>query len=67
MSRQSIPGMSDLGKFVPAKRLTVYLLASISKPITAVAIQTHLRHFRVKPWPITTRYFSNLADVIRTN
>jgi CubicO group peptidase (beta-lactamase class C family) len=63
-------GMSDLENFVPAKSSTVYRLASILKPITAVAIlqlvergkidldvptQTHLSDFPVKPWPITTR------------
>jgi CubicO group peptidase (beta-lactamase class C family) len=63
-------GMADLENFVPAKPITVYRLASVSKPITAVAvmqlaergaldldapIQRHVPEYPRKPWPLTAR------------
>ncbi len=63
-------GMADLENSVPARANTVYRLASISKPITAVAvmqlaergklklddsIQIYVPAFPVKPWPVTVR------------
>lgn len=63
-------GLADVENSVPAKPSTVYRLASISKPITAVAalqlvekslldldapVQKYLPKFPVKPWPITAR------------
>ncbi len=63
-------GYSDLENFVPATAGTVYRLASISKPITAVAalqmmeagkldldvpVQKYVPRFPAKPWPVTTR------------
>jgi CubicO group peptidase (beta-lactamase class C family) len=63
-------GFADLENFVPAKASTVYRLASISKPITAVAalqlaeggkldldadIRKYVPSFPEKPWPVTAR------------
>lgn len=63
-------GMADLENFVPAKPITVYRLASVSKPITAVAvmqlaergsldldapIQRYVPEYPRKPWPLTPR------------
>ena len=63
-------GLSDLENQIPATDQTTYRLASIAKPITAVAvlqlvergeidldapIQTYLPDFPEKPWPITCR------------
>ena len=63
-------GMADLENFVPAKPITVYRLASVSKPITAVAvmqltergaldldapIQRYVPEYPRKPWPLTAR------------
>jgi len=63
-------GMADLENFVPARPITVYRLASVSKPITAVAImqlvergaieldapiQRYVPDYPEKPWPITVR------------
>jgi Beta-lactamase class C and other penicillin binding proteins len=63
-------GMAELENFVPAKASTVYRLASISKPITAVAamqlvqagkldldapVQKYVPQFPKKQWPVTTR------------
>ena len=63
-------GMADLENFVPARPITVYRLASVSKPITAVAImqlaergalhldapiQRYVPEYPEKPWPITVR------------
>ncbi len=63
-------GMADLENSVPARATTVYRLASITKPITAVAvmqlvergkldldapIQKYVPSFPEKPWPITPR------------
>jgi serine beta-lactamase-like protein LACTB len=63
-------GMADLENFVPARPFTVYRLASVSKPITAVAVLQLVERGRIeldapvrryvpelpeKPWPITVR------------
>ncbi len=63
-------GVSDLENQVPARAHTVYRLASISKPITAVAlmqlveqgkvdldtpIRKYVPSFPEKPWPVTSR------------
>jgi CubicO group peptidase (beta-lactamase class C family) len=63
-------GMADVENFVPAKALTVYRIASVSKSLTAVAamqlvekgklemdapIQKYVPSFPVKNFPITTR------------
>ena len=63
-------GFSDLENFVPARPITVYRLASVTKPITAVAvmqlaekgsldldapIQRYAPEFPEKPWPVTVR------------
>lgn len=63
-------GVSDLENQVPARAHTVYRLASISKPITAVAlmqlveqgkvdlnapVQKYVPSFPEKPWPVTSR------------
>lgn len=63
-------GLADLENQVPARAQTVYRLASISKPITAVAvmqlveqgkldldapIQKYVPSFPEKPWPVTAR------------
>jgi CubicO group peptidase (beta-lactamase class C family) len=63
-------GFADLENFVPAKPATMYRLASISKPITAVAvmqlheagkidldasIRRYVPAFPAKPWTITVR------------
>jgi len=63
-------GLADVENNVPAKGLTVYRLASLSKPITAVAvlqlaerglldldapIQKYCPAFPEKPWPLTAR------------
>ena len=67
---QSGYGMADLENSVPAKAATVYRIASVAKPITAVAvmqlvergkldldapIQKYVATFPTKPWPITSR------------
>jgi serine beta-lactamase-like protein LACTB, mitochondrial len=63
-------GMADLENFVPARPFTVYRLASVSKPITAVAVMQLVEQGRLdldapvrryapelpdKPWPVTVR------------
>lgn len=63
-------GMADIENFVPAKAATVYRIASVTKPITAVAvmqlaergkldldapIQKYVPTFPYKPWTVTTR------------
>ena len=63
-------GQSDVENAVPASAETVYRLASVSKPITAVAamqlaeqgkldldapVQKYVAVFPQKPWPVTTR------------
>jgi serine beta-lactamase-like protein LACTB, mitochondrial len=64
-------GMADLENFVPARPHTVYRLASVAKPITAVAVmqlaergaldldapvQRYVPEYPPKPWPITVRH-----------
>ncbi|MCB9872519.1 MAG: beta-lactamase family protein [Planctomycetes bacterium] len=72
-------GFADLENRVAATELTVYRLASISKPITAVAtmhlvekgkldldreVQDYLADFPRKRWPLTTRHLlSHLGGV----
>ena len=72
-------GMADLENFVPAKALTVYRIASVSKPLTAVAamqlvekgkldldapVQKYAPTFPVKKFPITTRQLlAHLAGI----
>lgn len=73
-------GMADLENFVPAKSSSVYRLASISKPITAVAamqlveqhkmdldapVETYLPQFPHKPWPIRIRHLLTHQSGIR--
>jgi CubicO group peptidase (beta-lactamase class C family) len=63
-------GSADLENFVPAKNVTVYRLASVTKPITATAvlqlveagkvdldapIQRYVPAFPEKQWPVTVR------------
>lgn len=63
-------GLADLENHVPAHGETVYRLASVSKPITALAVlqlaergkldldapvQQYVPDFPEKPWPITSR------------
>jgi CubicO group peptidase (beta-lactamase class C family) len=63
-------GMADLENFVPARELTVYRLASVTKPITATAVlqlaeqgkldldaplQKYVPEFPEKAWPLTAR------------
>ena len=72
-------GFADLENFVPATAATVYRLASVSKPITAVAvmqlaergsldldvpIQRYVPSFPAKRYPVTARQLlSHLAGV----
>ena len=64
-------GLADVENAVPAGPLTVYRLASVSKPITAVAvmqlaakgkldldapIQRYVPAYPEKPWPLTSRH-----------
>jgi CubicO group peptidase (beta-lactamase class C family) len=73
-------GLADLENFVPAKSLTMYRLASISKPITAVAvmqlteagkidldqsIRRYVPTFPAKPWTITVRHLLSHLGGIR--
>src|SRR6266576_695609 len=77
---QSGYGMADLENSVPAKAATVYRIASVTKPITAVAvmqlvergkldldapIQKYVPTFPTKPWPITTRQLLGHLSGIR--
>lgn len=63
-------GFSDLENRVPARAESAYRLASVTKPMTAVAIlqlvekgkinldaevQTYVPYFPKKPWPVTVR------------
>lgn len=63
-------GMANMEHFAPAKASTIYRLASVSKPITAVAamqlaergklnlnapVQKYCPAFPQKQWPVTTR------------
>jgi CubicO group peptidase (beta-lactamase class C family) len=63
-------GTADMENFVPATTLTLYRLASVSKPLTATAamqlwergklnldapVQQYCPEFPKKEWPITTR------------
>jgi CubicO group peptidase (beta-lactamase class C family) len=73
-------GKADLENSVPAKRSTVYRLASVSKPITAVAVmqlveqdkiqldapvQEYIPAFPEKAWPLTTRHLLGHLGGIR--
>ena len=77
---QSGYGMADLENSVPAKAATVYRIASVAKPLTAVAamqlvekgnldldapIQKYVPTFPTKPWPITTRQLLGHLSGIR--
>jgi CubicO group peptidase (beta-lactamase class C family) len=63
-------GYSDLENGIPAKPESAYRLASVTKPMTAVAVlqlvergkidldaevQTYVPYFPKKPWPVTVR------------
>lgn len=63
-------GITDLENFVPTKSVTIFRIASVSKPVTAVAamqlvekgkldldapVQKYVPGFPVKQFPITTR------------
>ncbi len=72
-------GVADLEHAVPASAATVYRIASISKPLTAVAamqlaergdldldapVQKYAAAFPIKPFPITTRQvLAHLAGI----
>jgi len=73
-------GMADVENFVPAKALTVYRIASVSKALTAVAamqlvekgkldldapIQKYVPSFPTKRFPITTRQLLGHLSGIR--
>lgn len=73
-------GLADLENFVPAKANTVYRLASVSKPITAVAVmqlvekgkidldapvQKYVPSFPQKSYPITIRELLTHTSGIR--
>jgi len=73
-------GLSDVENTVPATPITVYRLASVSKPITAAAvlrlveqgrmdldapIQRYIPAFPDKPWPITARQLLSHQSGIR--
>jgi serine beta-lactamase-like protein LACTB, mitochondrial len=73
-------GLADVENNVPANADTVYRIASLSKPITAVAamklvaagklnldapIQQYCPDFPTKPWPITTRELLSHQSGIR--
>ena len=73
-------GTADLENFVPAKTVTVYRLASVTKPITATAvlqlveagkvdldapIQRYVPAFPPKQWPVTVRHLLSHQSGIR--
>lgn len=73
-------GMANLEQFIPATPATIYRLASVSKPITAVAvmqlveqgkialdspIQKYVPSFPQKKYPITTRLLLSHLSGIR--
>lgn len=73
-------GSADLENFVPAKTVTVYRLASVTKPITATAvlqlveagkvdldapIQRYVPAFPEKQWPVTVRHLLSHQSGIR--
>ena len=73
-------GQADVENEVPATADTVYRLASVSKPITAVAamqlveqgkldldapVQKYVPSFPAKPWPVTTRQLLGHLSGIR--
>ena len=73
-------GSADLENFVPAKNVTVYRLASVTKPITATAvlqlveagkvdldapIQRYVPAFPEKQWPVTVRHLLSHQSGIR--
>jgi serine beta-lactamase-like protein LACTB len=73
-------GSADLEHFVPATNVTVYRLASVTKPITATAvlqlveagkvdldapIQRYVPAFPKKQWPVTVRHLLSHQSGIR--
>ncbi len=85
-------GLADIENEVPATADTIYRLASISKPMTAVVamklaedgkldldapVQTYLKDYPEKRWPITTRdllghlagvrHYEGNVDEVRSN
>ena len=77
---QKAYGLADLENSVPAKAATAYRIASVSKPITAVAvmqlaergkldldapIQKYVPSFPAKQWPLTTRQLLGHLSGIR--
>jgi serine beta-lactamase-like protein LACTB len=73
-------GTADLENFVPAKAVTVYRLASVTKPITATAvlqlveagkvdldapIQRYVPAFPEKQWPVTVRHLLSHQSGVR--
>ncbi|HEX8160440.1 MAG TPA: serine hydrolase domain-containing protein [Pyrinomonadaceae bacterium] len=73
-------GFADVENFVPAKAATVYRLASVSKPVTAVAlmrlveqgkldlnapVQKYCPAFPQKQWPVTARQILGHLSGIR--
>ncbi|MGQ9643345.1 MAG: serine hydrolase domain-containing protein, partial [Ignavibacterium sp.] len=74
-------GLIDLENFVPAKNTSLYRIASITKPITAVAvmqlyekglidldadINTYVPYFPKKKWKLTVRHILNHTGGIRS-
>jgi serine beta-lactamase-like protein LACTB, mitochondrial len=73
-------GMADLENFVAARTVTVYRLASVTKPITATAvlqlveagkvdldapIQRYVPAFPEKQWPVTVRHLLSHQSGVR--
>ena len=58
-------GLADLENFVPAKASTVYRLASVSKPITAVATMQLVERRRLTLEDTVGRWLPDLPDALR--